>query len=415
MPQSPLVRMKKATTAAPSKVGASKTRLCQALASAPVEIVKPPTPPKSPEFVRVITATKTGTIIRNLRIPRGPPSSEILPTRDDLIIAEESKKLHMQEKQRICDQTCAEAERTAKEINQKILDRAHYLQMEQEYDIRNLNSIIIGAKFNALNEAKVAENIELREKFLKEQKALDALDNLTNKKFWDVIDERERLKRVFRVERRKGINEQIMHNLEVKRRIAEENLLEGQRIREVNEKKELQAIIDKKRKKEEDRRMHEDNLRVNDIIMTQEKRKKELQLLEIMHMENVRKKMESDDNRFAEQKRIREEKDRRYDEGFKLLVKENERLAEIQKQKVNNEKIWRRNFHLQRINNVADHRLNKLKYLKSTGLPDIYLSSVERKAGFIKDDSETNMGNMWNSRIPDIPKIKISHKYWSYI
>ncbi|KAG7521738.1 hypothetical protein JOB18_005959 [Solea senegalensis] len=401
------VSMRQKATTTTQKGGVSHTK-------APTSKKRPK--PQDQEFVRVITTTSKDTIIHNLRIPKGPPPSEILPTREDLTQAEESMKLHKLEATRRCEQSCADAAKIAQKVRQRTLGRAHHLMMEQEYDIRNLNSLIIGAKYDALNEAKMKENKELRDKFIKEEKDLEAMDNLTIKRYWEAIEDRERRQRQFRIDRRMRIVEQIEQNLEVKRRENETKMLEGQHIRQENERRRQQIILDKKRKRVEDRRMHEENMQVNEIIMSKDKRRKEELLADMIHMEHVRRNIEKADRYDEEQRQIRAEKDRLFNESLEQSVKERKLFFKAKKEEEDMEKNWRDYYHMQRTSHVSDHTKNKLDQLKVSGLPEIYYHNVERGSGVGSQNEQrhTNADTIGQARMPRIQKMKTA-QCWSYI
>lgn len=365
------------------------------------------------EFKRLITQTRHNTIIRDIMIPKGPPPSEVLPTHEDLMKAEAAKRLHVLEREHTCQQLRAEAEKEAEEIRQRLLDRAHYLRMEQEYDVRNFNSEIKGAKFRTLNLAKIEENKLLQEQFLKKEKELDALDHLTNKKFWDAIDERERRQREFRIERRKCIGEQILQNMEKKKLHVEMNRLEGQRYREQYEAKRMQLLMDKKRKREEYRRKHEDILKVNEVIMNKERRRREEERMENMKfMENMLR-MEMTEKNEDELKRLKKAKDRIYVESCNQHLRERQNIVKKEREEEKRNKYWTLDYHLEKDKQIYEHKKRKIEDLRASGLLDVYYMALKRKAGVEAHKKTDDI--LRDPPISKTCKIKISENAWSYM
>ncbi|KAG7523475.1 hypothetical protein JOB18_047685 [Solea senegalensis] len=371
------------------------------------------------DFIQIICRTNKDTIIHNLRIPKGPPPSEILPTREDLLNAEEEKKLHKLDREQTCEQRCLDGEKKAEEIRQTLLEHAHYLRMEQEYEIRNFNSNIMGAKCLAHNEAKVKENKVLREKLLKEERDLIALDHLTHKKFWDAIDERQRRQKQFRIESRKCIGQQIQENVERRKRHADMIKMEGQRTRDELERKRQQVLMDKRRKRDEDRRKHGEILRVNEIIMNKEKRQREDERTEnVKYMEQLMQ-MEFTKKNEEEQKIMKKANDRIYIESCNQHLRERQCIAKDQKEEEKMKTYWVLNQQLEKDKQIQEHKQKKIEALKAAGFLDVYCSGLKRKAmADARAQAPAQARNLNVVKKPPISKtskIKISEKAWSYM
>ncbi|TWW77563.1 cilia- and flagella-associated protein 45 [Takifugu flavidus] len=288
------------------------------------------------ETIQIVTKD----LIRTLRIKDPPEESVILPSVEFKRIEsmsqvptteeveaqrealqkkkEEEKKASEEMKRRILEVDLSrkksvpltDLEREAQDRAQGVVERANLLKIEQDEEIRMLNTLILDAQCQATRDAQIQEKKQIQAELTEEEKRLDAVMETERLRVLEADKKTDKLCKEQRMRAKQQIYEQIQKRLVDKIMQEEIQKLERQQEVEKQEKSYLQDLKALERKKEEQRHLHEENLRINtETIRTKEQRREEEKLLDMRDMEYIKKKLEQEAEYEAEQKRVKKEKE----------------------------------------------------------------------------------------------------------
>eukprot|EP00066_Takifugu_rubripes_P004775 XP_003968347.2 PREDICTED: protein CFAP45, mitochondrial [Takifugu rubripes] len=288
------------------------------------------------ETIQIVTKD----LIRTLRIKDPPEESVILPSVEFKRIEsmsqvptteeveaqrealqkkkEEEKKASEEMKRRILEVDLSrkksvpltDLEREAQDRAQGVVERANLLKIEQDEEIRMLNTLILDAQCQATRDAQIQEKKQIQAELTEEEKRLDAVMETERLRVLEADKKTDKLCKEQRMRAKQQIYEQIQKRLVDKIMQEEIQKLERQQEVEKQEKSYLQDLKVLERKKEEQRHLHEENLRINtETILTKEQRREEEKLLDMRDMEYIKKKLEQEAEYEAEQKRVKKEKE----------------------------------------------------------------------------------------------------------
>ncbi|XP_030919844.1 cilia- and flagella-associated protein 45-like, partial [Geospiza fortis] len=112
---------------------------------------------------------------------------------------------------------------------QKLLQRATRMRLEQEEDVRELNALFLNAKCNMIRDKQVLEKQMILKELVEEEKRLDKMMEMEREKGMEVQEELERQRKQELMRARQGIVKQMEQNAEERALRAEELYQEGQR------------------------------------------------------------------------------------------------------------------------------------------------------------------------------------------
>ncbi|XP_027136436.1 cilia- and flagella-associated protein 45 isoform X2 [Larimichthys crocea] len=289
------------------------------------------------ETIQIVTKD----LIRTLRIPKESPSGDsiIIPsteferiTSNSQILtkeereaqkatrekkkeeehkkAEEMKRRMMELDMSRKQNPLSEEEVEARETQNRLVERANQLQLEEDEEIRTFNQLILNAKCRAICDAQMQEKKLCQAEYLKEEKRLDAMMEAVRRKALENEAEICELRKQQRISKMQEIRDQIQKHLDDEIIQNEMKEQEKQQIRENQEKMDLEDLKYLEKKKEAQQRLHEEVMRINEeTSRAKEQRMEEEKLADMKDMEYNRKKMEKEAEYEAEQRRIKKEKD----------------------------------------------------------------------------------------------------------
>ncbi|XP_050921310.1 cilia- and flagella-associated protein 45 [Lates calcarifer] len=290
------------------------------------------------ETIQIITKD----LIRNLRVPLEDPSGEsiILPAdefkritsasrvltkeereavkeayqkkkEEELRVAEEKKRqIYEADLSRKENHALTELELEARDRAQRLVERANALRMEQEDEIKKLNQLILGAQCQATRDAQIQEKKQILAQLSEEEKRLDAMMEVERRKALRTEEEIDELRKQQRINGMQQIYDQIRRRQEERQLQEEVRQLEGQQVRENQERMNLEDLKALEKKREEQLRLHGEVMRINaETMQAKERRSEEEKLADMRHMEYIRKKLEREAEYEAEQRRIKKERE----------------------------------------------------------------------------------------------------------
>ncbi|XP_030260197.1 cilia- and flagella-associated protein 45 isoform X2 [Sparus aurata] len=291
---------------------------------------------KKQDTIQIITKD----LIRNLRIPCKDPSKEslILPPAEFERITALSRVLTKEEKEARAHQRKKEEEMEAveeakrrifnadllrkenkvltqleieaRDSEQRLLEQANALRMEQEEEVKLLNSMIMGAQCQATRDVQIQEKRQIQAELLEEEKRLDVMMEVERRKALETEEEIDELRKNQMIRGKQQIYDQIQNRLEAK--ILDDELKECERkqIRENQEKMNLEDLKALEKKREEQQQLQEEVMRINaETMRAKEQRKEEEKLADMRDMEYIKNKLEREAEYEAEQRRIKKEKE----------------------------------------------------------------------------------------------------------
>ncbi|XP_073351284.1 cilia- and flagella-associated protein 45 [Pagrus major] len=289
---------------------------------------------KNQDTIQIITKD----LIRNLRIPCKDSSKEslILPppeferiTALSRVLTKEEKEAYQRKKEeemkaleeakcRIFDaevshkenKVLTQMEIEARDRDQRLMEQANALRMEQEEEIKKLNSMILGAQCQATRDVQIHEKKQIQAEMLEEEKRLDVMMEVERRKALKTEEEIDELRKNQMIRGKQQIYDQIQDRLVGK--ILEDELKECERqeTRENQEKMNLEDLKALEKKREEQQRLQEEVMRINaETMRAKEQRKEEEKLADMRDMEYIQSKLEREAEYEAEQRRIKKEKE----------------------------------------------------------------------------------------------------------
>ncbi|XP_049900894.1 cilia- and flagella-associated protein 45-like [Epinephelus moara] len=290
------------------------------------------------ETVQIIT----NNLIRNLRIPFKDPSREsiILPSAEferitstsrvltkkqkealreahqrkkevDIRAAEERKcQIYEADMSRKDNQALTELEREAQDRAKSLVEKASVSKMEQEQEIKQLNTLILGAQCQATRDAQIREKKQIQAELLEEEKRLDGMMEVERSKALEAVELNNELRRQERIGELQKIQNQIQQHLEERQVEDVMKEKEKQQIRKNLEKMNLEDLKALEKKREERKRLQEEIVRINnETVRAKERRREEERLADMRDVEYRRNKMKQQAEYEAEQRWIKKEKE----------------------------------------------------------------------------------------------------------
>uniref|UniRef100_A0A672H6K0 Cilia- and flagella-associated protein 45 n=1 Tax=Salarias fasciatus TaxID=181472 RepID=A0A672H6K0_SALFA len=277
------------------------------------------------EMVQIITKD----LIRTLRVPRKDPPGEstILPpvefhrmtSASHILIREEreakQKKASEDRKNLICkvdesrreNPVLTELELEARDRAQRLVERANALRMEQEDEIKQLNQLILGAQCQATRDVQMNEKKLNQEEMAEEERRLDAMMEVERCKALETISKIDELRKQQRIRGMQQIYEQIQQRL-LEKQVQDE--MKDQESQQFREKQEQMNLEDLRKKREEQKLLQGEIMRINaETMHAKEQRKEQEKLADLRDLEYIRQKMEREAEYEAEQRRIKKEKE----------------------------------------------------------------------------------------------------------
>ncbi|KAM8767905.1 cilia- and flagella-associated protein 45 [Acanthopagrus schlegelii] len=291
---------------------------------------------KKQDTIQIITKD----LIRNLRIPCRDPSKESLilpPAEFERITAlsrvptkeEKEARAHQRRKEeemraveeakhrifnadllRKENKVLTQLEIEARDRDQRLLEQANALRMEQEEEIKLLNSMIMGAQCQATRDVQIQEKKQIQAELLEEEKRLDVMMEVERRKALETEEEIEELRKNQMIRGKLQISDQIQNRREAK--ILDDELKECERkqTRENQERMNQEDLKALEKKREEQQKLQEEVIRINaETMWAKEQRKEEEKLADMRDMEYIKRKLEREAEYEAEQRRIKKEKE----------------------------------------------------------------------------------------------------------
>ncbi|XP_036930514.1 cilia- and flagella-associated protein 45 isoform X1 [Acanthopagrus latus] len=311
---------------------------------------------KKQDTIQIITKD----LIRNLRIPCRDPSKESLilppaeferitalsrvPTKEEKearahqrrkeeemrAVEEAKRRIFNADLSRKENKVLTQLEIEARDRDQRLLEQASALRMEQEEEIKLLNSMIMGAQCQATRDVQIQEKKQIQAELLEEEKRLDVMMEVERRKALETEEEIEELRKNQMIRGKQQIFDQIQNRREAK--ILDDELKECERkqTRENQERmnqedlkvqrqhaKALKTALTEthilralEKKREEQQKLQEEVMHINaETMRAKEQRKEEEKLADMRDMEYIKSKLEREAEYEAEQRRIKKEKE----------------------------------------------------------------------------------------------------------
>ncbi|KAK5868373.1 hypothetical protein PBY51_009398 [Eleginops maclovinus] len=298
--------------------------------------------PQKKNQERAMVQIVTKDLIRNIRIPFKDPSGEsvILPsaeferitsksrvlTKEERTALKEAYQKKKEEEDRAAEdrkrqifeadhsrqenQALTELELEARNRAQHLVERANYLRMEQEDEIRQLNQLILGAQCQATRDAQMEEKKQIQTELTEEEQRLDAMMEVERRQALETVDKIDKLRKQQRIDGMLKISEQIQRQQEEKQLQEEAKELEKQQARDQQEKRNLEDLKALEKKREKQQHLQEEIMRINtETVKAKERRKEAETQADMRDMEYLKRKMERDAEREEQQRRLNKEKE----------------------------------------------------------------------------------------------------------
>ncbi|KAK7882993.1 hypothetical protein WMY93_029167 [Mugilogobius chulae] len=232
--------------------------------------------------------------------------------REEEIEAAEEKKRQLIEADlsKMANPTLTEQELEARDRTQRMLDQAYALRMEQEDEIKRLNRLILEVKCQASRDAQMQEKAEIQTELSEEEKRLDSMMEVERRKALETMEKIDELRKKQRYKGMQEICDQIKDREEERQFENELKELEKVKLREKQEKMNLEDLQTLERKKKEQEQLQGEIMRINaETLKAKEKRKEEEQLADLRALDYIKQKIEREAKHEAEQKQIKKEKE----------------------------------------------------------------------------------------------------------
>ncbi|XP_063032305.1 cilia- and flagella-associated protein 45-like [Melospiza melodia melodia] len=194
---------------------------------------------------------------------------------------------------------------------QKLLQRAMRMRLEEEEDVRELNALFLNAKCNMIRDKQVLEKQMILKELAEEEKRLDKMMEMEREKGMEVQEELERQRKQELMRARQDIVKQMEQNAEERALRAEELYQEGQRQLERLEQMKREDQKAWEQKQERQKQIHADIKRFNMESQRLKDQQREQERLEDEQvLEQQRQKAEREAALEAEQHQLRLEKEK---------------------------------------------------------------------------------------------------------
>ncbi|XP_023700520.1 cilia- and flagella-associated protein 45 isoform X2 [Paramormyrops kingsleyae] len=325
--------------------------------SGPVPVQKK----KTPETIRIITKDLIRSLKCYSRVPGKDPSglSVILHPSEMNRIMEESQTLSKQERGAILEaktkerqkamdsaedrkvqirladmsrkknQGLSDLEAEAQQRAQYLLEKANEMRMEQEDEVKKLNTLIVGAQCQAVLDAQIAEKHQIHKELQEEERRLDAMMEVDRRQALEEQDHVNELNKRKRVLGKLHIVKQIQEQLDQRMLQDEVRAQEGEQILKDLEKLQMEELQTLQRRREDQRQLLLEIQKINEQSLRAKECKKEEEKLADLHaLEYTRQKMEREAEYEAEQQRIKKEKEKEVAQLRALQERERDHRAE---------------------------------------------------------------------------------------
>ncbi|KAM3656410.1 cilia- and flagella-associated protein 45-like [Ammospiza maritima maritima] len=220
---------------------------------------------------------------------------------------EEQRKAELEDKRN----SWRDMEEELQQEEQKLLQRATRMRLEQEEDVRELNALFLNAKCNMIRDKQVLEKQMILKELAEEEKRLDKMMEMEQEKGMEVQEELERQRKQELMRARQGIVKQMEQNAEERALRAEELYQEGQRQLERLEQMKREDRKAWEQKQERLKQIHADIKRFNMESQRLKDQQREQERLEDERvLEQQRQKAEREAALEAEQHQLRLEKEK---------------------------------------------------------------------------------------------------------
>ncbi|KAM6999336.1 LOW QUALITY PROTEIN: cilia- and flagella-associated protein 45-like [Passerculus sandwichensis] len=194
---------------------------------------------------------------------------------------------------------------------QKLLQWATRMRLEEEEDVRELNALFLSAKCNVIRDKQVLEKQMILKELAEEEKRLDKMMEMEREKGMEVQEELERQRKQELMRARQDIVKQMEQNAEERALRAEELYQEGQRQLERLEQMKREDQKAWEQKQEREKQIHADIKRFNMESQRLKDQQREQERLEDERvLEQQRQKAEREAALEAEQQQLRLEKEK---------------------------------------------------------------------------------------------------------
>ncbi|KAJ8400350.1 hypothetical protein AAFF_G00397330 [Aldrovandia affinis] len=241
-------------------------------------------------------------------------------------VAERLAKLQQADILRKKKQGLSQLEAEARDKSLYLVERANEIRMEDDQEVKNLNTLALGAKCCAERDAQVQEWRQMAAVEEQEDRQRDSVMEQDRRMAVRAQEEVEEMRKQERMRGKMRIQEQIEERMEERRLQDEIKQQERQKLLENLEKMKMEDLQTQGRKKEEQRRLHQEVLEFSEESQRVKARmKEEERAADVRIVENTCRKME-------------EQRIRRNQEALENEWKRNER--EQTKKKADNREWW---------------------------------------------------------------------------
>lgn len=255
------------------------------------------------------------------------------------------------------------------------------VRLAEDNDIRQIDYAIRETKCDAVREEQILKNAELRESVGKGCDFDFDDPNGINRKFWDTIDKREKVRNDFLEKERKNIRKQYGHIIELKKLRELKKKLDKESMSKVDElNKEHDRKANEKKKEAQQRLMERITQQNSKIMETKKKQEEEQKIMDMRAMEINRhyQQLKDENERKWRQRHVEREKMRqaRYDS---TVVDLNMRTQAEQGRK----EIWKADPNAVKFGRIEEHKDKVLQEIKEVGIPDKLIYGASRKSNII--------------------------------
>lgn len=255
------------------------------------------------------------------------------------------------------------------------------VRLAEDNDIRQIDYAIRETKCDAVREEQILKNAELRESVGKGCDFDFDDPNGINRKFWDTIDKREKVRNDFLEKERKNIRKQYGHIIELKKLRELKKKLDKESMSKVDElNKEHDRKANEKKKEAQQRLMERITQQNSKIMETKKKQEEEQKIMDMRAMEINRhyQQLKDESERKWRQRHVEREKMRqaRYDS---TVVDLNMRTQAEQGRK----EIWKADPNAVKFGRIEEHKDKVLQEIKEVGIPDKLIYGASRKSNII--------------------------------
>uniref|UniRef100_A0A8C5I2X0 Cilia- and flagella-associated protein 45 n=1 Tax=Gouania willdenowi TaxID=441366 RepID=A0A8C5I2X0_GOUWI len=204
----------------------------------------------------------------------------------------------------------SETELEARDKDQRLVERAFALTMEEEDEVKKLNQLILDAQCQAIRDVQIQEKKQIHAEVTGEEKRLDSLMETERRKALETMEKIEEQQKQQKMKGMKEICEQIDQRLEEKQLQDELKDQESHQIREQQEKMTWEDFQALKKKREDQLLLQEEIKRINaETMRAKEQRMEQEKQADMRDLEYIQKKLEREAEFDAELKRNKKQKE----------------------------------------------------------------------------------------------------------